>query len=212
MIRVVVVAVALLGACSDDTVVGPFDDLRLDLDLTVGLDRPVHVARDKYGIAHITAKTVGDAAFVQGYVMAHDRLPQMDILRRFGAGTLSELFGALDPEVIDTDLEMRMHRMRPLARETWDRLRTSDRSNNWAVRSPYTGIDGPALLASDQHLQLPNPSIFDPTAGARTIATCSMSTISKRLTSMHRSPWTRSTPPARPAGYFAEDRWKTSRS
>ena len=126
MIRVFVVVTALLAACGDDTVVGPFDALRLDLDLTVGLNRPVHVARDKFGIAHISAQTVGDAAFVQGYVMAHDRLPQMDILRRFGAGTLSELFGALDPDVIDTDLEMRMHRMKPLARETWARLQASE--------------------------------------------------------------------------------------
>jgi penicillin amidase len=54
--------------------------------------------------------------------MAHDRLPQMDILRRFGAGTLSELFGALDPSVIDTDLEMRMHRMKPLATRAWETM------------------------------------------------------------------------------------------
>jgi len=133
MIRAVVVVTALLAACSDDTIKGPFDDLRLDLDLTVGLDRPVHVARDKYGIAHINAQTVGDAAFAQGYVMAHDRLPQMDILRRFGAGTLAELFGALDPEVIDTDLEMRMHRMKPLARETWERLKGSPREDDQQV-------------------------------------------------------------------------------
>src|SRR5690606_18091197 len=86
---------------------------------------PVHVARDVYGVAHIHGKSLRDVAFVQGYVMAHDRLPQLDILRRFGAGTLSELFGALDPSVIDTDLEMRMHRMKPLAQATFDQLRAS---------------------------------------------------------------------------------------
>ena len=133
MIRVVVVVTALLAGCNDDTIKGPFDELRLDLDLTVGLDKPVHVARDTYGIAHINAQTVADAAFAQGYVMAHDRLPQMDILRRFGAGTLSELFGALDPDVIDTDLEMRMHRMKPLARETWERLKVSERPDDQQV-------------------------------------------------------------------------------
>ncbi len=57
--------------------------------------------------------------------MAHDRLPQMDILRRYGSGTLAELFGALDPSVIDTDLEMRMHRTRPYAQETHDQLTAS---------------------------------------------------------------------------------------
>ena len=57
--------------------------------------------------------------------MAHDRLPQMDILRRFGAGTLGELFGALDQGTVETDLEMRVHRMKPIAEETWATLQAS---------------------------------------------------------------------------------------
>ncbi len=121
-------AVAIVG-CGDGTVAGPFDDLPLDGDFQLpadaGLLKPVHVARDQYGVAHIYAQTLSDAAFVQGYVMAHDRLPQMDILRRFGAGTLAELFGTLDPTVIDTDLEMRVHRMKPLAEESWATLQAS---------------------------------------------------------------------------------------
>jgi hypothetical protein len=52
--------------------------------------------------AHIRGKDLRDVAFAQGYVMAHDRLPQMDLLHRYGAGTLAEVFGALDPGVIDT--------------------------------------------------------------------------------------------------------------
>jgi penicillin amidase len=124
MARLLALSITILAACggSDD---GPFDKLTLDGQFTVGLAAPVHVARDQYGVAHIHGKSLPDVAFVQGYVMAHDRLPQMDILRRFGAGTLSELFGALDPSVINTDLEMRMHRMRPLAQETLDQLRAS---------------------------------------------------------------------------------------
>lgn len=122
-------AIALASAgCGSDKIVGPFDDLPLDGDFQLpaaGLVKPVHVARDRYGIAHINAETLSDAAFVQGYVMAHDRLPQMDILRRFGAGTLAELFGTLDPSVIDTDLEMRVHRMKPLAAESWAKLQAS---------------------------------------------------------------------------------------
>ena len=122
--RRLVVLVAL-AACGDSSESGPFTDLPLDGDFKLGTDLPVHVARDKYGVAHIVAHNVRDAAFVQGYVMAHDRLPQMDILRRFGSGSLAELFGALDPSVIDTDLQMRMHRMKPLAEATLDQLRAS---------------------------------------------------------------------------------------
>ncbi len=51
-----------------------------------GLGGAVHIVRDEYGVAHITAGNVHDAYFAQGYVMAHDRLPQMDILRRFKHG------------------------------------------------------------------------------------------------------------------------------
>ena len=105
---------------------GPFDELPLgeavDLD---GLDGPVHVARDQFGVPHIHATTIGDLAFAQGYVMAHDRLPQMDILRRFGSGRLAELFGGLEPGVIETDLEMRVHRMRPIAEASLATLRAS---------------------------------------------------------------------------------------
>ena len=110
-----------------------------DKDLTA----PVHVARDKFGVAHIDgADRSRDVAFAQGYVMAHDRLPQMDILRRFGAGTLAELFGALDPSVIDTDLEMRVHRMKPLAAGDLGRcsrpraIRPTRRSSSCSSASP----------------------------------------------------------------------------
>jgi penicillin amidase len=119
------VAVGALAACADGGPTGPFDALPLDGDFVVDVGAPVHVARDRYGVAHISANTLADAAFVQGYVMAHDRLPQMDILRRFGAGTLAELFGGLDPAVIDSDLEMRMHRMKPLAEQAWATLQAS---------------------------------------------------------------------------------------
>lgn len=126
-----VVGVLCVAGCGDNTAgttpdPGPFSELPLDHDFaTAGLDGPVHVARDNYGVAHIRARTVADAGYVQGYVMAHDRLPQMDILRRFGAGTLSELFGSVSPAVLQTDLEMRMHRMTYYATQTWEMLKAS---------------------------------------------------------------------------------------
>lgn len=105
---------------------GPYGTLPLTSDIQLaGLDGAVHVARDHFGIAHIHAESLGDLAFAQGYVMAHDRLPQMDLLRRFGDGTLSELFGAASQQVIETDLEMRMHRMRPIADAAFAALQAS---------------------------------------------------------------------------------------
>jgi penicillin amidase len=113
------------GCGSDGPPAGPYDAVDLTTDLRVdGLDGPVHAVRDEYGIVHIQAGSGGDLAFAQGYVMAHDRLPQMDVLRRFGAGTLGELYG-LDAGVTDTDLEMRMHRMKPTAEAAYAELQAS---------------------------------------------------------------------------------------
>lgn len=148
-------ALALLlcvAACGDNVAdTDPFKGLMLDHDITdKGLSAPVHVARDKFGVAHISGETTGDVAFAQGYIMAHDRLPQMDILRRFGAGTLGELFGALDPSVIDTDLEMRVHRMKPLAEETWAMLQaSSDPTDKEIVQLLQRFADGVNAYATD---------------------------------------------------------------
>ena len=116
----VLAVLAVVAGCGENAASAPFDGLPLDGDFTVGVDAPVHVARDRYGIAHILAGSLGDAAFAQGYVTAHDRLPQMDVLRRLGDGTLAELYGATDPSVIDLDLEMRLHRMAKQAAATLD--------------------------------------------------------------------------------------------
>src|SRR5487761_46530 len=59
-----------------------------------GLTAPVTITRDAHGIPTIVAKTDTDAAFALGYVHAQDRLFQMDLMRRYGAGRLAEWFGA----------------------------------------------------------------------------------------------------------------------
>jgi penicillin amidase len=59
-----------------------------------GLKSSVRVIRDTDGIPHIYANNARDAVLVQGYVMASDRLFQMDLSRRQASGTLAELLGA----------------------------------------------------------------------------------------------------------------------
>ncbi len=51
--------------------------------------------RDRWGVPHIRAASVEDVAEAQGYVMAQDRLWQMDLLRRAARGQLSEILGAV---------------------------------------------------------------------------------------------------------------------
>ena len=57
------------------------------------LNNPVTVIRDRYGILQITADDPHDLFLAQGYVHAQERMWQMEISRRIGAGRLSELFG-----------------------------------------------------------------------------------------------------------------------
>jgi len=58
-----------------------------------GLQKEVTVERDLWGVPHIRADSVEDLAEAQGYVMAQDRLWQMDLLRRVARGQLSEILG-----------------------------------------------------------------------------------------------------------------------
>jgi len=58
-----------------------------------GLQQQVTVDRDGWGVPHIQAASPEDAAEAQGYVMAQDRLWQLDLLRRVARGQLSEILG-----------------------------------------------------------------------------------------------------------------------
>jgi len=74
-------------------------DYNAGVDLE-GLSAPVTVFRDSLGIPHIYAKNEADLYRTVGYVMAQDRMWQMDLLRRFTSGLLSEV---LNPELVEVD-------------------------------------------------------------------------------------------------------------
>ena len=57
------------------------------------LNGKVTVAYDERMVPHIFAENEVDLAFVQGYVMAQNRLWQMDFLSRFAGGRLGEVLG-----------------------------------------------------------------------------------------------------------------------
>ncbi|RDB03898.1 penicillin acylase family protein [Runella aurantiaca] len=58
-----------------------------------GLQQPVEVIRDRWGISHIYAQNDHDLFMAQGYVAASDRLFQLEIWRRQATGTVAELLG-----------------------------------------------------------------------------------------------------------------------
>ena len=58
-----------------------------------GVDAPVEIVRDRWGVPHIYADSEHDAWFAQGYVHAQDRLFQMEYARRLARGTMAAAFG-----------------------------------------------------------------------------------------------------------------------
>ncbi|MCS7314270.1 MAG: penicillin acylase family protein [Bryobacteraceae bacterium] len=85
---------------------------------------PATIARDELGVPHITAASIEDALFLQGYVTAQDRLWQMDVLRRLAGGTLAEIFG---PAALEADLSARRLRLHKIARQQHADLPEGDR-------------------------------------------------------------------------------------
>ena len=74
-----------------------------------GLEQPVTVLRDHWGVAHIYAANQHDLFFAQGYVAAQDRLFQMELWKRSGQGRLAEVLG---PSALARDVNARLLRYR----------------------------------------------------------------------------------------------------
>ena len=105
----------IVGCGDVEDAVDPDEQLRslareslsqIEGDLTLeGLNEQVEVVRDQHGIPHIYAQNTDDLFFAQGYVMAQDRLWQLEMWRRWREGHLAEIFG---PEACDYDARARL--------------------------------------------------------------------------------------------------------
>jgi penicillin G amidase len=69
-----------------------------------GLQKPVTVLRDRWGVAHIYAENERDLFFAQGFVVSQDRLFQMELWKRSGQGRLAEVLG---PSALARDINAR---------------------------------------------------------------------------------------------------------
>src|SRR6204780_3239647 len=90
-----------------------------------GLMAPVTVTRDGHGVPTIEAANLEDLFFAQGYVTAQDRLWQMDVMRRFGGGELSEILGE---DLLKLDREQRILGLRAAASKALQLASPRDRS------------------------------------------------------------------------------------
>jgi penicillin amidase len=91
-----------------------------------GLTAPVEVELDDRGVPHIFAQTEEDGWRAQGYLLARDRLFQMELSTRAAGGTLTELVGA---RALDAD---RAARRRGLA---------------WSAERLFAAADSGSLLS-----------------------------------------------------------------
>jgi penicillin amidase len=115
---------------------------QLDGNLSVkGLSAAVKVTRDGHGVPAIEAETLEDLFLAQGYVTAQDRLWQMDIMRRFASGELSEILGE---DTLKIDREQRILGLRAAARKSLQMASPRDRSYFDAYsRGVNAFIEGP---------------------------------------------------------------------
>jgi len=123
---VIVILCVVLGAGSCLYFIARSALPQLDGTATVpGLSAPVTVSRDGLGVPTIDAASIDDLLFAQGYVTAQDRLWQMDIMRRFAAGEISEILGA---EFLKHDREQRILGLRVAAQKGLETFSAQDRS------------------------------------------------------------------------------------
>src|SRR5580700_2287268 len=121
-----VLALLVAGAVAFAYFVARSAQPQLDGNLAVkGLSAPVKVTRDSHGVPAIEAATLEDLFLAQGYVTAQDRLWQMDIMRRFAAGELSEILGE---GTIKVDREQRILGLRAAAKKSLAMASPRDRS------------------------------------------------------------------------------------
>ena len=81
-----------------------------------GLEGPVDILVDRWGVPHVYASSTDDAFFAQGFNAARDRLWQIDLWRRRGLGLLSEAFG---PSFVEKDRASRLFLYRGEMRREW---------------------------------------------------------------------------------------------
>ena len=91
--------------------------------LLSNLRQPVQILVDRWGVPHLYAQNEAHLFFAQGFLIARERLFQIDLWRRRGLGQLAEVFG---PAYIEQDRATRLF------------LYRGDIAKEWAAYGPST--------------------------------------------------------------------------
>lgn len=145
----VIALACTIGACVSLVILSCFEAALPQLDGVArgpGLQAPVTIQRDRYGIVSIDAMNRADALLALGYVHAQDRFFQMDLARRAAAGELAELLGIA---AFPLDRERRLWRMRALAKRQLalasDTERSLLRAYTRGVNAGLASLSGPPV-------------------------------------------------------------------
>ncbi len=135
----------------------PKVDGKLDV---AGLHGPVTITRDGHGIPRVAASDAHDAIFALGFLHGQDRIFQMDMLRRYGAGKLAEIGGKGQ---LDSD---RFMRTLGLARAAEQQLEHLSRPVREVLQAYADGVNAAIANSSDAqrpyYYVIPGPRQWQP--------------------------------------------------
>lgn len=112
----------------DDEVPPTIENLPTNETLAIpGMSASVNVVIDRRGMPHIYAANLQDALRAQGYIMARDRFPQMEFIRRAVTGTLTEVLSPVaGNSTLEDDLNARFFGFKRIAKQVYDGLADDD--------------------------------------------------------------------------------------
>jgi penicillin amidase len=112
---------------------GKIEDVRIPT-----LSAPVSIYRDERNVPHITAKNDLDAVAALGYLIAKERLFQIDFQTRVASGRLSEIFGA---DRVKTDQFLRRTGMMMGAERTWESVQKNSPQTKAVLEAFTSGVN-----------------------------------------------------------------------
>ncbi len=103
------------------------EELPANETISAGMSANVNVVIDRRGMPHIYAANLADAMRAQGYIMARDRFPQMEFIRRAVTGTLTEAISPVAGTVtLQDDIQARFFGFKRIATQVYDGLDDAD--------------------------------------------------------------------------------------
>ncbi len=123
------------------------------------LQHDVRIVRDDRDIPHIYAATWNDLMVAQGYAEASDRLFQMDLVRRYVYGNLSEVLG---PGALGADEKARIPDIRRIVARQWAHLDAHERDTLIAFSQGVNAAMRREPLPVEFHILLYRPTPWKP--------------------------------------------------